>query len=524
MVKVTKAIITTLDDIEGHEGLVTGTHEDTLLRITAPEMEQLAVIFDDMKEQKVIFLYVLDSLPEYRMDTIRQRLKKMNYTVKKEIPCEGAVIRALYFQKKETNQEEKLDENEVQNRIDTLIKRAVAEEASDIFLLIAEKEAYIQMKIHGMTVQVADSSPVEAKEIARVLYDVMGAEDSKETMFNEKRYQQTSIIRTYKGQNVKIRFQSLPIYPSGFEIALRILPDKEDKVKGHISLIDLGYSQDQEQEILDMASKPNGVTIFSGPVGSGKTTTIKHIIEKIIQEKPGLKIRSVEDPPEYIIGGMKSVSQTPVVVGDKNESSPYVATIKAVMRAAFDIMVIGEVRDADTAELLKLIAESGHQVYSTIHAGSALGVVKRLRGLNISNNDLSNKDFLTGMVYQKLVPTLCQDCKILFSKSDANAKLQHRVEFIIGRADGIYAKGPGCDHCTNGITGRTVCAEVVTPDLKLFSLIANNDDIGMYRYWINEMNGKPAILQAIEKIKKGQLSPADVEIAFGPLTQKWEIA
>jgi type II secretory ATPase GspE/PulE/Tfp pilus assembly ATPase PilB-like protein len=248
------------------------------------------------------------------------------------------------------------------------------------------------------------------------------------------------------------------------------------------------------------------------------------------------KIYTVEDPPEYKI---PRVSQIPVVRrkgDDYTKKSPFEAPIAACMRADPDILMIGEVRDKATGDLLKKAVQSGHQVLTTVHAAGALAIVDRFTDFEISRSVLGSQEFISGLCYQKLVPLICPHCSVDLQDivSDSSAKesdimLFERVLKVCDLTkDAIKVRGAGCEKCGNiGVIGRTVCAEIIAPDLDLLEHFREGQNVKAHKHWHSlsdkdpyswNMTGKSAMEHAMLKMRKGMVSPHEVEAAFGLIT------
>lgn len=251
-----------------------------------------------------------------------------------------------------------------------------------------------------------------------------------------------------------------------------------------------------------------------------------------------LKIYSIEDPPEYNIA---RITQIPVVIGkdfDPTKMSPFEKPIKACMRGDPDIIMIGEVRDKITGDLTKKAVQSGHQVLTTVHATSALGIIERFQDFGLSKSVLGSPDFLTGLLYQKLLPTTCQNCCVDLQDaiqyeyaSDNDKAVFERMMEIMDITDYRVKirNHDGCEYCNNtGISGRSVCAEVIMLDLKMIELISEGKQIELMKYWRNLSDKNPASLNfkgktcmehAFQKVLTGQCCPHDLESSFKPINE-----
>jgi len=276
-----------------------------------------------------------------------------------------------------------------------------------------------------------------------------------------------------------------------------------------------------------MRSSPHGLIVIAGETGSGKTTTLQTIMHMIRSADFGLKLISIEDPPEYVLEG---VTQIPVARRrDKPDENPFIAPMRHTMRMDPDVIMIGEIRDNITAELMTGMVTSGHKALTTIHTESALGIIGRLRSMNVDPGVLGGRGFLSGLVFQTLVPTLCPHCKIEFSldPDSISSPLGKRVSHVTKPGDTLFVESKGgCKQCKfTGISGRTVCAEMVIPDNVIRDAILCGDMRKAREHWVslrdlrdpNSMIGATALDHAILKMRCGEVSPQAVEGALGLL-------
>jgi general secretion pathway protein E len=296
------------------------------------------------------------------------------------------------------------------------------------------------------------------------------------------------------------------------------------------SLQHLGYSEAQAETIEWMVAEPAGVIVISGTTGSGKSTTLANLMHLLVERSGGtISLQTVEDPPEYVVPG---VLQGPVIHSrDDRErgTNPFVEAIKGAMRTDPDILMIGEIRDLDTAVLVAQVAQSGHPVLTTVHAQRALGIVARLEGMGATspNNPihralLCSPGFLTGLIQQTLIPVLCPRCRVPWAEAIRAGQVDSGLDARVRAAaaehlDHIRFRGEGCEHCRKGVQGRTVCAEVIAPDARLLRLLGEGRDQEAFDYWLGEGSGYSMRDHALDKMAAGLLSPVDVEAYLGRL-------
>lgn len=294
-----------------------------------------------------------------------------------------------------------------------------------------------------------------------------------------------------------------------------------DFSKYHGSGLGLHPSQ---QDMID-ALPPIGGVFVGGLTGSGKSTLMRWMVmEKNRKASFKSKIYTVEDPPEYPMPGVTQVA----VRHDENTEDPFRIPLLAAMKGDPDIIMIGEIRDRFTAKGGKRAIQSGHQVFTSIHAPSALGIVERLSDFEIGNQALGSSEFFSLLVYQKLLPVLCPGCSQPLNLKADNALLQRVKRVMNGRGlDPVRVQGDGCSLCRgtpNGLAGRTACADFLVPSLNMLRHIRAGDLLGAYRArdlihppLDGPDLGSSALDHALWKMARGMISPQHIEEAFGPL-------
>lgn len=419
-----------------------------------------------------------------------------------------------------------------------LFKNAVENKASDIHIRKHEDYADVKMRIDGRLTDYEQWPGEYAFQLCSVVYGAMA--DVAESFFAPTQPQNARIAKPEMLPEglYGIRISSVPKV-EGFFMALRLLYDDSGVELGDTPtrLEALGYNAIQTKKITYMKQRPSGINILAGPTGSGKSTTQKHVLESIAIERPDLNIMTIEDPPEY---PMLGVVQVPAEVGGKRSRQQreegFNDAIKAALRSDPDIIMIGEIRDPESAHLALQAAMTGHQVWTTLHANSAFAIISRmcdLLGDKLSNplNVLADNSCLTGLVYQQLVVKLCENCKRCFAdmhreslRSGKYSRVMNRLAQLVDLrsldTNICFKSEEGCEHCNyRGETGRTVLSEVVAPDPEMLRLIRERATVfDAQRHWKEKQGGTTIMQHALEKIKTGQVDPLTVEKALGPLT------
>lgn len=507
-----------------------------LLFLNETQSEQLCIYGMPGTTEEVpgrVWLLSTSSAKKNQVITLKRNLEKNGYSIENEPHIDEGLIVSLY-----SNREDEVDQaanNQLTAFFDDIIDYSLVQQISDVHFEKRGMRSQIRMRRHGELLFYKELEPKYTQDLCTVAYNVLAESESKDINFNADDYQAAAINRVIRSIEVKLRYQSLPIYPGGFDVVLRVLPIGSDDEK-YTPLSALGYSPSQEKMLLNIIAKPVGALIIAGTTGSGKSTTLKNLLMFTNMSRDfKCKIYTIEDPPEYKIPRVSQIPVRRMKAEENSTRSPFQAPLVAAMRGDPDILMIGEIRDEFTANGLKHATQSGHQVMTTIHASSSLGIIERLAGNGIKPSVMGSPDFLAGLIYQKLVPLICPHCSVPFNDvlsgmkvSYDDLELHERLKDVTDLTkDNIKVRGPGCPECKGlGVVGRTVCAEIISPDFTMLKFFREEDPIGAYEYWRSlsdgnpdseNMQGKTVLEHAITKLKKGLICARDIEKAFGPV-------
>ena len=331
------------------------------------------------------------------------------------------------------------DEAPVIQLVNTLLRRAVSVGASDLHVEPHEDGLRIRMRVDGFLQVAMDRSDVPVRKIVSRL-KVMAGLDIAETRLP----QDGRIPLRLGGRLIDTRVSSLP-GKYGERIVLRIL----DRSVGLMSLENLGLRPAQAELLHRLAALPNGIILATGPTGSGKTTTLYSLLQ--LANSDERNIVTVEDPVEYDLPGI-SQSQINAEIG-----MSFAAGLRATLRQDPDVILVGEIRDGETASVAAQAALTGHLVFSSLHANGSVGAVVRLRDLGL--DDFLIASTLRGVIAQRLLRRLCPDCKTAHAPSGSEAEYFTRHGLAV--PEQICAP-KGCGRCENsGYAGRVGIFEMV---------------------------------------------------------------
>ncbi|MAZ39538.1 MAG: hypothetical protein CMF49_05400 [Legionellales bacterium] len=399
-----------------------------------------------------------------------------------------------------------------QQRLRILVQEAVNDDVSDIHIEVRADVAKIRFRKYGELFLHAEWFPRLGREIAAVAFNK--ETDHATAHFNPLVTQDASMPLIINGQEIRLRLASMPAH-GGFDMVMRILGVGD--ASKEVTLEELGYTPEQVYIIKRAVQMPHGAVLLSGPTGSGKTTTLASCMRLV---KNSRKVYTIEDPVEKVV---PSITQVPVNT-DKDDRS-FATFGKAALRMDPDYIVLGEMRDEDTASVMVRAAITGHLVFSTVHTNSATGIITRLVDMGLSPSMLADGNVLVSLIFQRLIATLCEHCKQPVSNAKAHQKELSRWQHTFGDdLSRIYARGEHCKHCHNtGIGGRTVVAEVIWVDEQGRQLIQNCDILNWQKY-LKSKGWKNYQDRALELVQEGQVDPFDAEALIGELSMHDEAA
>ncbi|UNL98934.1 type II secretion system ATPase GspE [Stutzerimonas stutzeri] len=343
---------------------------------------------------------------------------------------------------------EQEDDAPIIRLINAILGEAIAENASDIHIETFEKRLVIRFRVDGILREVVQPK----RELAALLVSrikVMAKLD-----IAEKRIPQDGRISLrVGGREVDIRVSTLPS-ANGERVVLRLL----DKQAGRLTLRHLGMNEQDRRQLEQAVKKPHGIILVTGPTGSGKTTTLYAALTTLNDRTRN--ILTVEDPIEYHLEG---IGQTQV---NTKVDMTFARGLRAILRQDPDVVMVGEIRDQETADMAVQASLTGHLVLSTLHTNTAIGAVTRLVDMGVEPFLISSS--LLGVLAQRLVRVLCNDCKRAYIADAAECEL---LGVSPAEAPTLY-HAEGCEQCRGlGYRGRTGIYELVLFDDTLRTMV-----------------------------------------------------
>ncbi len=332
--------------------------------------------------------------------------------------------------------------------INALLTEAVKENASDIHIEPFEHRLVVRFRTDGVLREVLEPQRILAPLLVSRI-KVMARLD-----IAEKRLPQDGRISLrIASRAVDVRVSTLPS-GNGERVVMRLL----DKQAGRLDLEHLGMSLESRKRMDQLIRRPHGIVLVTGPTGSGKTTTLYAALSRL--DKKRANIMTVEDPIEYYLDG---IGQTQV---NTKVDMSFARGLRSILRQDPDVVMVGEIRDLETAEIAVQASLTGHLVFSTLHTNSAVGAVTRLRDMGVEPFLLSSS--LIGALAQRLVRVLCSTCKEFYSAGQTDCETLG----VDPHNPPILYRATGCNECNQlGYHGRTGIYELIEIDTRMQDMI-----------------------------------------------------
>ncbi len=427
------------------------------------------------------------------------------------------------------------DDVDTEKLVMDLLRQAVRLKASDIHIRVyVESHASISFRQQGDMTFFGKRNSDDADKLCTAMFASLADQQSETTFSGLKRMRARISDRKILPKEVaSIRIESGPI-AGGYHMVMRLLYTQTQEVSGSLNdrLTVLGYHPKHIADLIKAFSQPTGIIIFSGATNSGKSTTLKAVLESKHAELPESNFLTVEDPPEYPIDGAVQICAAESDAEKKGDEANYADAIKHTMRCDPDVIMIGEIRDGESGMGAIRAAMTGHQVLTTVHANRVYATLSRLRDLLSTNQKvdpdtyLCDPSIMSCLVYQALIKTLCPKCKVSISdvQDSLSSNLIDRLEkagLSLQDNPEISFRGPNpdpnCPVCEGtGYSGRQVVAETCIIDKILLESFLKGGTAGFELEWRSR---QPFDIQlhALDKIKRGLMDPRDVETRIGPL-------
>lgn len=418
------------------------------------------------------------------MDTVRLLLLNKGLVMEQYVTFESDIDKYLKSLEGVVTDDIEVKEqgNTVTALVDSIIKTGMEKRASDIHIEPLQNEVRIRYRIDGELVTAARISKEKQTQI-------IGRLKAISNMHQEKQESQDGRILLYDDYNIRVSSQP-NVY--GEKFVLRLLK-KNDNIK---NIFDLGFPGD-EASLRKSIHKKNSITIMAAPTGEGKTTTLYSIIDYL--NRPEINITTIEDPVEIRIAGLNQI--------EIDNKSTFSGSLRTVLRQDPDIILVGEIRDRETAEIAIQAGQTGHYVLSTIHTINSIEVINRLRKIGVSNYDIAST--LATSISQRLIRKICPECKKERPYTDEEKsrimQISDKYHMNIKNLEKLKTYDAiGCKYCNDtGYYDRIGIFEVLDLTDEIKELIVNGASSIEIRNKALEGNYRPLIVDGINKVLKG---------------------
>jgi type IV pilus assembly protein PilB len=352
------------------------------------------------------------------------------------------------------------ESNPVKKLLNLVLLQAIRDKASDIHFEPFEDEYKMRYRIDGVLYEMVPPPKYIAAALSsriKVMADLDIAE--------RRLPQDGRISLTVQGNPIDLRVSVLPTM-FGESVVLRVL----DRSQASFNLAELGLSQRDHETVRKLIRKPNGIIIVTGPTGCGKTTTLYSALDEL--NDIATKIITTEDPVEYDVDGLVQVQMRPAI------GLTFARCLRSILRQDPDIILVGEIRDLETAEIAAQASLTGHVVFTTLHTNDAPSSVARLLDLGVEPFLITAT--VEGIVAQRLIRRICLKCKTQFEPTEAQLiELQLTPDDIKGKE---FYYGRGCSKCNGtGYKGRIGLFEIMVFNDEIRELIMNQGSTGVLR-------------------------------------------
>ena len=435
-----------------------------LMNLVPSELAKRALVMPIRRERNKLFVAMADPMDLFIVEELRM---STGYIIEKSIATKDEILRNItkYYDLQESMDEvledfaiediKAVDDSDLNNEdsavvrlVNHIISNGVAQRASDIHFDPHEKDFKVRYRIDGV-LMTERSLPKAMQSVVTARIKIMG-----NLNITEYRIPQDGRIKAnYNFKPVDIRLSTLPtVY--GEKIVMRIL----DLSNAANELSKLGLTKQNEELFRNMIKNPNGIVLITGPTGSGKSSTLYAALKQL--NSPDVNIMSVEDPVEYRLEGVNQV-QVREEVG-----MTFAAGLRSMLRQDPDIIMLGEIRDLETAQIAVRASLTGHLVLSTLHTNSAIESISRMQDMGIEPFLLTSS--LVGIVAQRLVRRVCRDCAEVRPPTLEEKLFLEKYGYSVVEV----THGVGCPACNNcGYRGRIAIQEVVPVTRELKDLI-----------------------------------------------------
>lgn len=414
-------------------------------------------------------------------------------------------------------------DNQMQKDFVDIIARAAALKVSDIHIEVAEQTT-VYFRIDGSLQTTMEYNSQWGESFVRAAF---ASADQSNSNYAQNEYQsaqkdgRTPLRGTrdlYLPTGIMgIRMQFNPIAFGSRYMVMRLLYDNpSENIK-----TEQEFGEYERDLLMRMRSFPTGLVVVAGPTSSGKSTTLFQNMSLMLKERDyDFNLITIEDPAERKIFGSH---QIPVVNASNEEQreDKFTEALQSALRSDPDVLMVGEIRTLSAAQLTVKGALSGHSVWTTLHANSAMAALTRLLDMGVEGFKLKDETMMRGLVSMRLFKKLCPQCRKKLADFPNHPAYKRALETFgeIGLQQ-IYFKGDGCEYCNGkGTIGRIKAGEIIITDNKFLELALSGNSAAAVKYWLEELDGRTLKEAAAELMLKGIIGVEELERWVGLLDQ-----
>ena len=416
-------------------------------------------------------------------------------------------------------------DNQMQKDFVDIIARAAAQKVSDIHIEVADQTT-IYFRIDGSIQPVLEYNSGWGESFVRAAF---ASADISNSSYAQNEYQtaqkdgRTPLRGTkdlYLPAGVLgIRMQFNPIAFGSQYVVMRLLYDNPSEgIKSEQE-----FNEYERKLLMRLRSAPTGLVIVAGPTSSGKSTTLVRNMALMLKERRyEINLITVEDPAEQKVFG---AHQMPVVnaVNEEQREQKFTEALAAALRSDPDTLMVGEIRTLSAAQLTVKGALSGHNVWTTLHANSAMGALTRLLDMGVEAFKLKDETMMRGLISMRLFKKLCPYCRERLASIHEHPAY-NRVKDAFGDLGlaQVYVRGAGCEHCNGtGTFGRIKAGEIIMTNSEFLNLALSGETENALKYWLEKMNGRTLKEAAMELMLRGIIGVDELERWVGMLDRPW---
>lgn len=475
--------------------------------------------------------------------------RRLKYQIDEPVYVQPDIVQQAYISSDRRAMAMRLDDNAMRRKIAEVLKQACELGANDIHIESSKGRTTVQFRVDGLLRLWETWTQREGEQFLASVWSHCDVQSGVTANWLEP---QAAMMKPSMSNDAVafpeevggVRCQWMPLVSGGRYLDMRLHFEGARILGGNINEAEvdvLGFNAEQIEVIKRLRRIPGGMRVISGPTNQGKTTTLRVMLSRRMAETHyKLNCLLIEDPPEGPVTGARQIGVS-AAQGDEARERIFSEIMRASLRLDPDIVMLGEIRDFQSATMAFRLALTGRQIYTTIHVYSALAIPKRIRDLGIEPYLIFDPYLLRGLMAQRLVKMICKHCRIPLREAIKDnldrqkmalrlraglAEMESRrhkrgeARYPLQEPDlsNVFLLNPdGCPHCYEGRSGRTVLGEVVETDEHLMGLLQENKMEDAIAYWLSPdgLNGISMLWHGLMQVKEGRISPEDLEFEIG---------